>query len=408
MSVLSVSDLNEYVRRTLASDPMLHGISVRGEISNFKRHISGHVYFSLKDDASRIACVMFRQYAQSLSFAPSDGVRVVLIGSAGLYTAAGSYQFYAEGMTRDGLGELYQRYLLLKDRLEKEGLFDAARKRPLPLLPRAVGVVTSPTGAVFHDILTVARRRFPGMHIILRPTLVQGEGAARDISEGIFEAALQDEVDVVIIGRGGGSIEDLWAFNEEQVVRAISRCPKPVISAVGHETDVTLSDFAADVRAATPSAAAELAVPDKSELERAVQTLGSGLLYAARNCLAGRSALLGDLDRRLGSCNPGLRYAAAGRRIALCAQKIAMACERKLMSLGTPLDRLAGRLAGVSPQKTLRRGYVIALGADRPVTGIMQVPDRMSLVFHDGRAEVKTMRVEMGGPFDDGTDGKQL
>ncbi len=408
MSILSVSDLNEYVRRTLAADPMLRGISVRGEISNFKRHISGHLYFSLKDENSRIACVMFRQYAQALAFTPTDGQRVVMSGSVGLYTASGSYQFYAERLSEDGVGDLYKRFLILKDRLEKEGLFDASQKRPLPLLPKGVGVVTSRTGAVLHDIRTVMGRRFPGMNLILRPALVQGEGAAEDIAEGIRRIAALDSVDVIIVGRGGGSAEDLWAFNEEVLVRAIARCAKPVISAVGHETDVTLADFAADVRAATPSAAAELAVPERDEMERTIRGLRTSLRQAVELDLARRTASLGDLQRRLRNCHPGLRYSAAGRRIALARQGAAIACERAVMGARTPLDRLSGRLRGVSPQRTLRRGYVIALGADGPVTGIGRIPDTLALWFQDGKATVRTISVEAGGPFDDRTDEQQL
>lgn len=222
-SALSVSDLNEYVRRSLAGDPMLHNIAVRGEISNFKPYSSGHWYFSIKDEASRLACVMFRQHNMSLRFIPRDGMKVVLIGSAGLYVSSGTYQFHTEGMLEDGVGELFQRYNALKDKLQKEGLFDPQIKRPLPLLPRAIGVITSGSGAVLHDILTVTRRRFPNMTIILRPSQVQGEGAKEDLVQALNELAQLDTVDVIIIGRGGGSLEDLWAFNEEVPVRCGGR-----------------------------------------------------------------------------------------------------------------------------------------------------------------------------------------
>ena len=250
---LTVSQLNDYVRRSLASDPILQRINLRGEISNFKVYSSGHWYFTLKDEQSRIDCALFRQYAYGVRFRPQDGMKVLVSGTAGLYVQGGKYQFYADGMEQDGMGELYQRYLQLKEKLTAEGLFDASRKRPLPLLPRKVGIVTSSSGAVLHDIRTVAGRRFPGIPLVLRPAQVQGEGAAQDIAAGLAQIARVPGVDVVIVGRGGGSMEDLWAFNEEIVVRAVAACPVPVISAVGHETDTTLCDFAADMRAPTPS-----------------------------------------------------------------------------------------------------------------------------------------------------------
>ena len=264
--ILSVSDLNEYVRRSLAADPMLHNLRLRGEISNFKRHSSGHWYFTLKDEDSRINCVMFRQNNMGVSIRPADGMAVIVSGSVSLYVQGGAYQFYVDAMRPDGVGSLYLRYEALKAKLAKEGLFDAGRKRPLPLLPRGIAIVTSPTGAVLHDIRTVSARRNPAIPLTLLPVRVQGEGAAEEIAAAIRKAGTLSNIDVLITGRGGGSMEDLWAFNEECVVRAIAECPVPVISAVGHETDTTLADYAADVRAATPSMAAELAVQDRLEL----------------------------------------------------------------------------------------------------------------------------------------------
>ena len=306
-SALSVSDLNEYVRRSLAGDPMLQGIAVRGEVSNFRPYASGHWYFSLKDEHSRIACVMFRQHNMGLRFKPQDGMKVVMVGSAGLYTVSGSYQFYAEAMLQDGVGELFERYNALKDKLLKEGLFDASRKRSLPLLPRAVGVITSASGAVLHDIKTVTRRRFRNMPLILRSAQVQGDGAAVDLVIALQELAQSGYVDVIIIGRGGGSMEDLWAFNEEELVRAIAACPIPVISAVGHETDTTLADFAADMRAPTPSAAAELAVPDKKELAQRILTLRYVLHRQAMNHLLTLSARAQQAAGRLERFSPAMR-----------------------------------------------------------------------------------------------------
>ena len=257
---LSVAQLNEYVRRTLASDVMLKNICITGEISNFKRHVSGHWYFTLKDEEAAISCVMFRQAAQTVRFQPENGMSVRLTGSVSLYVKTGSYQFYGERMEQEGLGELYLRFERLKQKLLAEGLFDPSLKKPLPLLPRGIGIVTSSTGAVVHDICTVTWRRNPAMPLYLCPVKVQGEGAAKEIAAAIRRLDRMPEAEVLIVGRGGGSMEDLWPFNEEIVARAIAACQTPVVSAVGHETDFTIADFAADMRAPTPSAAAKSAM----------------------------------------------------------------------------------------------------------------------------------------------------
>lgn len=400
VSALSVQELNEYVRKLLAGDPMLRGIAVRGEVSNFKQHVSGHWYFSLKDDKSRIACVMFRQHNQLLRFVPRDGMRLVLMGSVGLYTASGSYQFYAEGAMQEGVGDLYQRFLALRDSLAREGLFDAARKRPLPLLPRAVGIVTSGTGAVLHDIRTVAARRFPGIRLVLRPTQVQGEGAASDIAAGIVEVGAIDDVDVIIVGRGGGSIEDLWAFNEEMVVRAIVASAKPVISAVGHETDITLADFAADMRAPTPSAAAELAVPDRLELLRQVQGLESGLRVAGERALSGLAVHLSEIEKRLEAKRPEAALALLASRVTLCKQRLSARIDRALEQSAAGTSQLSGRLKAVGPLATLQRGYAIVLAESTPVTTIDAAAPKMTVVFRDGKAEVATLGTKKEDPFE--------
>lgn len=392
---LSVSDLNEYVRRSLAGDPMLQDITIRGEISNFKRHTSGHLYFSLKDENSRLSCVMFRQYAQMLRFYPQDGMMVLLSGSAGLYAASGSFQFYGQAMEKDGLGALYERFLMLRDKLQKEGLFDAARKRPLPLLPRAVGVVTSATGAVINDILTVTHRRFPNMPVILRPAQVQGEGAAGDLLAGLREIAKLEQVDVVIIGRGGGSLEDLWAFNDEALVRAIADCEKPVISAVGHESDVTLADFAADMRAPTPSAAAELAVPIKSDLVNRVDGLLQALLSGTERELMQKSAWLNELMARLQNNSPAQTLALALSEHKALAGRLHAAVSISFQRLQNAAQAVLARLAYAGPSQTLERGYVIALSGDHPVTRAKDAPGEMTLMFQDGRVQVKTLTISL-------------
>ena len=397
---LTVSDLNEYVRRSLAGDPMLKDLKLRGEISNFKHHVSGHLYFSLKDEQARIQCVMFRQDASRLTFSPADGMRVELRGSVSLYTAAGSYQFYATGMSPDGLGALYQRFEELKRRLMAEGLFDAGRKRPLPLLPRQIGIVTARTGAVIHDIARVAGRRNPGVQLVLRPAQVQGAGAAEDIAQGIRDLSALPEIDVLIIGRGGGSLEDLWAFNEEAVVRAIAACPVPVISAVGHETDVTLSDFAADVRAATPSAAAEIAVQERNQLNDQLLSLRARALKAAHDAAGQRRTSLAQAETRLARLHPIARLRELRNREALLMAGLNAAAQARLKERSALLGQRLARLEALGPQAVLKRGYVIARDSrGNPVSHAADVPERLELLFQDGRAQVMTLSVEGGNPF---------
>ena len=316
---LSVSQLNEYVRKSLAGDPMLQGIRVSGELSGVKRHFSGHIYFTLKDESARVQCVMFRTAAMGLTFLPEDGMRVVVRGSASLYAATGSFQIYADAIERQGVGELYLRFEALKRRLSEEGLFDPALKRELPMLPRTIGVVTSRTGAVLRDIVRVARRRDPNVRVLLAPASVQGAGAAEEIARAIALLNRQGEADVILCGRGGGSLEDLWPFNEEIVARAIRASRIPVVSCVGHETDFTIADFAADLRAPTPSAAAELVVPDTVGLRAQID----GLTARAARSLRGRLTLMrARLDRLTASPVLAMPQKALvqARRDALAAQ----------------------------------------------------------------------------------------
>ncbi|EFU41844.1 exodeoxyribonuclease VII, large subunit [Paenibacillus vortex V453] len=265
--VLSVKDLNRYIRMKMEGDSRLSDVWIRGEISNFTHHSSGHMYFTLKDEGSRIRAIMFATHNQRLPFIPKEGSRVIARGNVSVYERDGQYQFYAVQMQPDGIGSLYLAYEQLKAKLEEEGLFAADRKRPLPLYPKTIGVITSPTGAAVRDIMITIRRRYPQARTILYPVLVQGKGAVPSIVKAIRTMNDMAEADVLIVGRGGGSLEELWAFNEEIVARVIYQSDIPVISAVGHETDFTIADFVADLRAATPTAAAELAVPSSAELK---------------------------------------------------------------------------------------------------------------------------------------------
>ena len=356
---LTVSQLNEYVRRSLASDPMLHGLCLTGELSNFKRHTSGHWYFTLKDEEAAINCAMFRQAAMGVRFRPENGQRVRLFGSVGLYARTGAYQFYADAMEPDGLGELYLRFEALKQKLAAEGLFDPSLKKPLPLLPRGVGIVTSRTGAVVHDIARVSWRRYPGMPLYLCPVKVQGEGAAAEIAAAIRLLDGFEGAEVIIVGRGGGSMEDLWAFNDERVARAIYESEIPVISAVGHEPDVAISDFVADRRASTPSNAAEIAVPDMAELFRYLQDADERMAQSLLHSLRRQEDRLAVLEKKRVLTDPTAFL--ADRRLYLdhvvhrlyAAGKSCVEGESRRFAAAAALDAL-------SPLKVLARGYAVA------------------------------------------------
>lgn len=395
---LSVSQLNEYVRKTLASDPMLRGLCLRGEISNLKRHISGHWYFTLKDEEAAVNCAMFRQAAQTVRFQPENGQQVRLFGSVGLYAKTGSYQFYADAMERDGLGELYLRFEALKERLASEGLFDPSIKKPLPLLPRGVGIVTSKTGAVVHDIARVAWRRNPGMQLYLCPVKVQGEGAADEIARAIRLLDTFSGADVIIAGRGGGSMEDLWAFNEEAVARAIAQCRTPVISAVGHETDFTIADFAADLRAPTPSAAAELAVPDKAALADAVSALEARMSRALESAFSAKRLRLNEMRRRLGENSPAQRGERMLASAAAAAARIDSLMESQLARRMHGIERMALRVKTSGPMDTLRRGYAVVTKNGRAVKSVdeLSAGDALQVLMTGGSAQAAVTDIRKG------------
>jgi exodeoxyribonuclease VII large subunit len=331
--VWTVRDLTRYVKQRLENDELLQNVWVSGEISNFTHHTSGHMYFTLKDKDSRIRCVMFAQFNRHLPFMPREGAKVIARGQVSVYERDGQYQFYVVQMQPDGIGSLYVAFEQLKRKLEEEGLFDAARKKPIPRFPRAVGVITSPTGAAIQDILTTLRRRFPHVPVLLCPVHVQGKLAAPSIVRAISLMQQHGGVDVLIVGRGGGSLEELWAFNEEIVARAIAACRIPVISAVGHETDFTIADFVADLRAPTPTAAAELAVPHHLELRQHVWQLGQRLEQALRWHVASRRERLERLRR-----SPYLAHP-----------------ERQLMQPAERLDRLRERLGAALESRVGRQ-----------------------------------------------------
>ena len=336
----SVTEVNQYLKQLLESQSDLHHIPVLGEVSNFKRYASGHCYFTLKDEKSALKCVMFKSSAAHLSFTPRNGEKVVALGSISVYERDGVYQLYVSAMRRQGIGDLMQAYEALKEKLTKEGLFDESRKKPLPRLPRAIGIITSPSGAAVHDIITVSRRRNKGVKLILYPASVQGEEAAGEIVHAIDFFQRNHLADLLIVGRGGGSIEDLWAFNEEPVVRAIAASKIPIISAVGHETDFTLSDFAADARAATPSQAAEFAVIDVAAYRNGIAFYWDKAAKLLEKKIHENAQLADSLQ-----------------------QELTQAMEAELDAKKHRLSLMAAKLSALSPLTVLSRGYTITTAA---------------------------------------------
>lgn len=395
--ILTVTQLNEYVGNLLNGDPVLRALRVQGELSGFKRHSSGHMYFQLKDENAVLRCVMFRSAAMSVGFVPQDGMKVIVDGYASLYTKDGQFQLYAQAMQKDGEGELYQRFLLLKTKLESMGYFDTARKRPIPFLPQKVGVVTSGTGAALQDVLQIIRRRFPNMNVVVCPVLVQGAGAAADIAAGIRALNAHGDVSVLIVGRGGGSMEDLWAFNEPEVVKAVFESRIPVISAVGHETDITLCDFTADLRAPTPSAAAELAVPAYDALLQRVDELFSERLYRALfRSLSVKRERIELLMRARGFSATAHRAVLERKRLEHAEKKLEYSGQRLLSQHRTRVEGLLHRLQALSPGAVLDRGYaIITDGGGHILHNISAMKDGMPVVLHmnDGAAEARVERV---------------
>ncbi|MEG0492887.1 MAG: exodeoxyribonuclease VII large subunit [Clostridia bacterium] len=396
---LNVSQLNEYVRKSLASDPMLRNLCLKGELSNLKQQASGHWYFTLKDADAAINCAMFRQAACTVRFKPQNGQQVRLFGSVGLYSKTGSYQFYADAMEPDGLGDLYLQFEALKARLNAEGLFDAALKKPLPLLPRGIGIVTSKTGAVVHDITRVAWRRNPGISLYLCPVKVQGDGAAEEIIQAIHLLDALDGVDVIIVGRGGGSMEDLWAFNEEGVARAISACQTPVISAVGHETDFTIADFVSDLRAPTPSAAAELAVVALGELKGAVSVLEDQISRNFDAAWSRKWMRLAQLQQRLSNLSPEQQSIRALAKIQTLTAQIEARMEERVQSKTHALENAWLRLKTTGPMHTIERGYAVVtnkLGKVIKSVDSLKQGDALCVRLSDGRAGVTVMELKKG------------
>ena len=377
--VMTVTQVNEYLRLMMEGDPFLSSIYVCGEISNFTNHYkTGHFYFSLKDDTGTLRAVMFRSAAQYVTFRPENGMRVILRGRVSVFPRDGQYQLYVSDMQPDGIGALYVAFEQLRRKLEGEGLFDVSRKRPIPRVPESIGVVTSETGAAVRDILDILGRRFPLARVILYPALVQGAGAAESVASGVRFFSEKLPVDVMIVGRGGGSMEDLWAFNDEALVRAVAASSVPVISAVGHETDFTLCDFAADLRAPTPSAAAELAVPDATQLKAALDDKALYLYRAVTARLATARATLSSLATARSMRSPKNYIDDRRMSVAYLLEKLDRATDRSLLEKQHRFGALCAKAEALNPLKVLTRGYAAVFKEDG--TAVSRVD---SLTFGD-------------------------
>ena len=395
--ILSVTELNQLVRGKLERDPDLQSVCIRGEISNYKLYPSGHHYFSLKDSESAIRCVLFKGNALSLRFRPENGMQVLAVGRVSLYPRDGSYQFYCTRLLPDGAGDLSVAFEQLKQKLFQEGLFDPAHKKKLPAFPHRVGIVTSPAGAAVHDMLRILGKRYPLSRVILLPVRVQGAEAPGEIARAIDYANAHAIADVLIVGRGGGSVEDLWAFNDEGVSRAIFRSRIPVVSAVGHEPDVTISDFTADLRAATPSNAAELVAPDQSELRAALEGMRASMLASMRQRLTRSRQQLTGLSASPMLRNP-MNYLQERRlRLDKLTGDFRRVGTRLLQARRQDLIRLSASLDAMSPLKVLARGYSMTADADgRLISSVTEVSPGQSLTIlvSDGRIRAAVERTE--------------
>ena len=395
-NVYTVAQVNSYIKNMFTQDYMLQSISVKGEVSNCKYHTSGHIYFTLKDRSGTIACVMFAGSRSGLAFRMTEGMQIVVTGRVDVYERDGKYQLYAQKIVRQGIGDLYARFEQLKRELEEEGMFAAQYKRKIPKYIRTLGVVTAQTGAAVRDIINIAGRRNPYVQIILYPAVVQGEGAAPSIINGIH--ALEDlGVDVMIVGRGGGSIEDLWAFNEEAVARAVFECTVPVISAVGHETDTTITDFVADLRAPTPSAAAELAVYDIKELSERFSGVREMYRRGMERKLREASMQLQNRKTRLRYLSPLSRIREKRNFAMNLEEALQDAMDQKLAEKRQKLVLYIERMKGLSPLEKLKQGYsYVSTAEEKTLVSVKQVKagDKLKIYVTDGFVEAEAVRTE--------------
>lgn len=391
---ITVTDLNKYIKGRIDNDEMLNNVLVKGEISNFKNHYTGHMYFTLKDENSLIKCVMFKTYTTHLSFMPKDGMKVIVLGGVSVFERDGVYQIYAKAMKEDGLGNLYVAYEELKNKLSNEGLFDEKYKKPIPFMPKTIGVLTSNTGAVIRDIINVSTRRNPNVNIRLYPVPVQGSGAGEKIAEGIEFMNKNKLADVLIIGRGGGSIEDLWPFNEEVVARAIFNSKIPIISAVGHETDFTIADFVADLRAPTPSAAAELAVANIDDVRENLRAYNNRYKVSLKKKIELMKMSYEKCMTRQAFKKPTQKINEQYMLIDMKVKSLQNSILLKIKEDKTKFVKEVVKLDALSPLKTLTRGYSIISKQDgriaKEVRDLSQ-GEKVSIRLSDGKVDAQVL-----------------
>ena len=396
-NVLSITQLNEYIRSRMDSDPLLAQVAVRGEISNYKLYPSGHHYFTLKDESGALKCVMFKGNAMRLRFRPENGMKVIAMGKVSVYPRDGAYQLYCTAMAMDGVGDLYAAFEQLKRKLEAQGLFDPARKQPLPKYPGTIGIITSSAGAAVHDMLRILRKRYPLTRVRLLPVRVQGAEAPGEIAAAIRYANYWHLADLLIVGRGGGSIEDLWAFNDEQVAYAIYESEIPVISAVGHEPDVTISDFVADLRATTPSNAAELAVPDQDALRQNLDAVTGAMVTSLNRQLKSARQHLEVLSRSQALQSPDGYLNQREKGLELLTNRLIAAQNQNITRKNQQYIAAVSKLDAMSPLKVLARGYAMAQNeAGSVLRSVKQVEpgERIAIRLCDGKLTATVMNKE--------------
>ncbi len=394
-TILTITQLNEYIRGKMDSDPMLAQVAVRGEISNYKLYPSGHHYFTLKDEAGALKCVMFKGNAFRLRFRPENGMKVIAMGKVSVYPRDGAYQLYCTAMAMDGVGDLYAAFEQLKKKLEAQGLFDPAYKKPLPKYPETIGIVTSSAGAAVHDMLRILRKRYPIVKVRLLPVRVQGTEAPGEIAAAIGYANRYKLADLLIVGRGGGSMEDLWAFNDERVAYAIYQSEIPIISAVGHEPDVTIADFVADLRAATPSNGAELAVPDQDALRQNLDATASAMAAALSRQVKGARQHLHVLSQSPALRSPTGYIEQRGKNLELLKNRMISAQTQALTGKKQRYIAAVSKLDAMSPLKVLSRGYAMAQGDGGEVIRSIhqtELGQRITVTVSDGALSATVMK----------------
>ncbi|PIH05617.1 exodeoxyribonuclease VII large subunit [Clostridium combesii] len=397
IKTLTVSQLNRYVKNTLDADFILNNASVKGEISNLKIHSSGHIYFSLKDGGSKINCVMFKSYAYNLKFAPENGMDVVALGNVSVYEKEGSYQLYVKDMKREGIGDLYVAFEKLKEKLKEEGLFDDAHKKEIPKFSKKVGVITSPTGAALKDIINVTKRRNKGIELLIYPAIVQGTDASRTLIEGIKILNKVEDVDIIILARGGGSIEELWAFNNEELAYAVYNSKKPIITGVGHETDFTIVDFVSDRRAPTPSAAAEIAVFDREVLINEILNYKYNIKNSMENIIKEKRNYLNLYKQKIEANSPTNIIVNEYKNIDNLKELLNMKIEGKLNKEKNNLSRLSSLLEAHNPLNVLKKGYtLIEDEGNNLITEkeALKKLNKINIIFKDGRAKLSIEYIE--------------